>query len=65
MKSCPKCKSSNVKTIEYLGVECIVCKECGFDERKQYDVFPEEKKSQKEKGRFTPYKAGGHGRSKK
>ena len=62
---CPKCKSSNVKIIDYLGVKCIVCSKCGFDESKQYDVYPGEKKSQKEKGRYTVYKAGGFGRAKK
>ena len=65
MKSCPKCKSGNVKIIDYLGVKCIVCNDCEFDESKQYDVYPEENRSQKEKGRFTPYKAGGFGRGRK
>ena len=63
-KSCPKCKSSNVKIIDYLSVKCIVCGNCGYDETKQYDVYPEEKTSQKEKGRYTPYKVGGFKRTK-
>ena len=33
-----------------MGVNCVVCKNCGFNESKQFDVFPEEKKSQKAKG---------------
>ena len=66
MKSkCPKCKSSNVKIINYMGVKCVKCNNCGFDESKQYEVYPEEKTSQKEKSRFTPYKVGGFGRDKK
>jgi len=62
---CPKCSSSNAKIINYLGVRCIVCKKCGYDESKQYEVYPEDKKSQKVKGRYTPYKVGGFGRVKK
>ncbi len=61
---CPKCKSSNIKIIDYLEVKCIICNNCGFDEGKEYEVYPEEKTSQKEKGRFTPYKAGGFRRAK-
>ncbi|MFH0867696.1 MAG: hypothetical protein V1831_00105 [Candidatus Woesearchaeota archaeon] len=62
---CPKCKSSNVKIVDYMGVKCIRCNDCGFDETEQYDVYPEEKTSQKEKGRYTVYKAGGFKRTKK
>ena len=65
IKNCPKCSSNNVKIINYMGVKCIVCNNCGFDESKQYDVFPEEKKSQKAKGQYTPYKVGGFRRVKK
>jgi len=62
---CPKCKSNNIKVIDYIGTKCIICKDCGFDESKQFDVFPEQKVSQKEKSRHTPYKIGGHKRTKK
>ena len=64
-KLCPKCNSSNTRMVGYLSIKCIKCDDCGFDESKLYDVYPGEKKSQKEKGRFTPYKAGGFGRGKK
>ena len=64
-KICPKCCSSKIKLINYMGVKCVVCNNCGFDESKQYDVFPEEKKSQKAKGQYTPYKVGGFRRDKK
>ena len=64
-KACPQCNSNNIKKINYLGVNCIVCKDCGFDETKQYEVYPDEKVSQKAKGRYTPYKAGGFKRTKK
>jgi late competence protein required for DNA uptake (superfamily II DNA/RNA helicase) len=63
-KLCPKCKSRNIDLISYIDIKCIVCKNCGFDESKQYDVFPEEKVSQKEKGRYTPYKSGGFKRAR-
>ena len=62
---CPKCNSSKVKTVEYLGVKCIKCDNCGYNESQQYEVYPEEKTSQKAKGRYTPYKAGGSRRAKK
>ena len=42
----------------------VSMKNCGFDESKQYDVYPEGKKSQKAKGNYTPYKMGGFGRTK-
>lgn len=64
-KNCPKCESNNIKLIQYLGVNCIMCKNCGYDESKQYEVFPEDKVSQKEKGRYSPYKAGGFKRTRK
>ena len=64
-KNCPKCKSDNVKIINYMDIKCVVCNECGYDESKQYEVFPEEKKSQKAKGRYTPYKVGGFKRVRK
>ena len=64
-KNCPKCLSDNIKIDDYLGIKSIICKSCGFDEAKQYEVYPEQKTSQKEKARYTPYKTGGHSRSKK
>ena len=64
-KLCPKCKSSDIKVISYMDIKCVVCKNCGFDETMQYDVFPEEKVSQKEKGGYSRYKTGGPRRTKK
>ena len=43
----------------------IKCNNCGFDERVVYDVYPEQKTSQKAKGNYSPYKAGGSGRARK
>ena len=62
---CPKCNSDRIRNIGYLSIKCIKCDNCGYDECKQYDVYPEEKNSQKQKGKFTPYKAGGPRRNKK
>ena len=62
---CPKCNSSKIKIFQYLGVKCVVCDNCGYNESQQYQVYPEEKTSQKAKGRYTPYKAGGSRRTKK
>ena len=42
-----------------MGVSCLVCNSCGYDERETYDVYPENKQSQKAKGEFSPYRAGG------
>ena len=44
MRKCPKCKSENIKRVDYLSIKCVKCDDCGFDESKQYDVYPEEKK---------------------
>lgn len=60
---CPKCNSENIKVVDYLGIKCLVCNNCGFDERYYYEIYPEQRTSQKEKGRFNPYKAGGKRRT--
>ncbi|HII65805.1 TPA: hypothetical protein HA372_04940 [Candidatus Woesearchaeota archaeon] len=62
---CPRCFSDDVELVDYMGVKCIVCRACGFDETQLYEVYPEERGSQREKGKFTPYKAGGGGRARK
>ena len=61
---CPKCKKQAVK-VDYMGSKCIVCDNCGYDECKDLEVYPEEKSNQREKGKFSPYKAGGPKRSQK
>ena len=47
-----------------MGAGIIVCSACGFDGRNELDLFPEEKGSQKAKGRYSPYKTGGKARTK-
>ncbi len=39
---CPRCKSQNVELGDYLGVRCVKCRDCGYDECQQYEVYPEE-----------------------
>ena len=56
---CPKCGSENIKFYKYLGIDSLKCKNCGFDEKLIYEVYPEQKTSQKEKGKYNIYKKGG------
>ncbi len=64
-KYCPRCKSDNVRLVEYMGIQCMVCNDCGYDERQMYDINPGERSTQREKTRFTPYKTGGGKRTLK
>lgn len=65
MPKCPKCSSANIKFYNYLGIKTIKCNKCGFDESSVYEVFPEQKTSQKAKGKYTIYKKGGSQRTRK
>ncbi len=65
MKKCPKCGSASIKLYNYLGVKAVKCNNCGFDEATVYEVFPEQKTSQKAKGRYSVYKTGGPRRTVK
>lgn len=65
MAKCPKCGSKNIKLQSYMGVKVIKCYDCGFDESSFYEVYPEQKTSQKAKGKYAVYKAGGHRRTMK
>lgn len=62
---CPKCKSKNIKSVDYMGVKCILCKDCGFDERDKLEEYPEDRSSQKAKGEYSKYKVGGGKRTRK
>ncbi|MBS3139701.1 hypothetical protein J4479_01720 [Candidatus Woesearchaeota archaeon] len=56
-RRCPKCGSDNTELYEDLAF--IKCRNCGYDELTT-EPFPYDvRKSQREKGRFTPYKQGG------
>ena len=64
--SCRMCTSTDIEVAEHDDEFFAKCHRCGFDELDiEEDFFPEEKVSQKAKGRFTPYKTGGKARSKK
>ena len=63
MNKCPKCGSKNIKLYTYLGIKTIKCKKCGFDESSVYEVYPEQKASQKAKGNYAVYKTGGSRRT--
>ncbi len=66
MKKCPVCSSVNVEIVNEDNRDYIVCKKCGFDSRFEYDeMYPEERSSQKAKGRYSPYKRGGGRRTVK
>jgi transcription initiation factor TFIIIB Brf1 subunit/transcription initiation factor TFIIB len=62
---CPECGSADIFVLAYRGTTCVVCGNCGFDERDEIDVYPEQRVSQREKSRYTPYKKGGGRRSQK
>ncbi len=62
-KRCPQCGSFNV-TVHKEDIEFMTCKSCGYDELREETVVGQ-RTSQKEKGRFSPYKTGGKGRTKK
>lgn len=63
-KKCPICKSSNVEVEIIDDLEFLKCNSCGFDEKDDYEVYPEERSAQKGKSGFTPYKRGGGARSR-
>lgn len=63
-KKCPKCGSTQANLQPYMGLMCIYCDKCGFDEACIYEVYAQEKTSQKAKGRHSPYKKGGGKRTR-
>ncbi|MBI2668310.1 hypothetical protein HYX14_00550 [Candidatus Woesearchaeota archaeon] len=54
---CPKCHSVKVQVTEHNGLSFVKCRQCGYDELEESYV-PAQKTSQREKARYTPYKAG-------
>ncbi|MBI2559021.1 hypothetical protein HYW20_06905 [Candidatus Woesearchaeota archaeon] len=65
MDKCPKCGSADAKRVKYLGITAVKCNNCGFDESSVYEVYPEQKTSQKAKGRYAVYKTGGPQRARR
>ena len=64
MKKCPKCSSTDVEVID-AEMGFIKCKKCGFNELEEDLSSFEERRTQREKARYNPYKAGGRERGRK
>ncbi|HIG92902.1 TPA: hypothetical protein HA242_03945 [Candidatus Woesearchaeota archaeon] len=64
MHHCPKCKSPGVNITYHNGIPFLHCRHCGYNELAEEDTFPEDRTSQREKGRYSPYKTGGSGRTR-
>jgi DNA-directed RNA polymerase subunit M/transcription elongation factor TFIIS len=64
-KNCPKCGSTQTKKEAYIEIDVLICKACGYDESSLYEIYPQQKTSQKAKGQFSPYKAGGGKRTQR
>jgi len=63
-KKCPKCGSFNV-AIHKEDIEFLTCKSCGYDELVEDTLVEGQRTSQREKGRYSPYKTGGKGRTRR
>jgi len=55
---CPICSSNNVVVEKYMGSMCIVCRDCGYDEKEDLDSSATFKTNQKAKAENNPYKSG-------
>ena len=64
-RRCSRCSSHNVRMVNYQGIRMLICQNCGYYETITYDEVPVMRSSQKAKGQFSPYKAGGSHRAKK
>ncbi len=64
-KRCPRCGSAHIDAVDYIGVQALICLNCGYDESAEMENPSGEKVSQKAKERHTPYKAGGPRRAQK
>jgi len=64
MAICPKCGSHVVISLEHEGVTYLQCRICHYDELEE-DLADQGRSSQREKGKYTPYKIGGKGRVRK
>jgi len=58
---CPRCGSESTKLVIYMGVDCLICLQCGYDEREVYSVYPDQKPTELGRKGY-PYKQGGHNR---
>lgn len=62
--NCKKCGSTKLRHYKYENVDCYECSDCGYDSCEEYENVPESRNSQREKGRYTPYKTSGKERVK-
>ena len=60
---CPKCGSLKTESVADHNMTFVVCRACGYDES-MYDVTDVQRSTQREKGRYNPYKAGGSKRTR-
>ncbi len=58
-EKCPNCGSENTELVEYMGLRCLVCGKCGYDERNELETTPQQRETQREKRRYSPYRRGG------
>ena len=56
-KKCPKCGSKRVGLIPYRGIKAVVCGDCGFDETDELDMGATQRKTQREKRSYNPYRS--------
>jgi len=56
--ACPQCGSPKIRTYKKDGKNCIECSECYYDSCALEEQYPEEKTSQREKGRYTNFLDG-------
>ena len=59
---CPRCGSLKIQVLEAEDLFFVKCRSCGYDELGA-EVLPEQRTSQREKARYSPYKTGGKGRT--
>jgi len=61
---CPQCGSPKMRSYKHGDVNCFECMSCDYDSCEEIEDYPEERSSQKAKGSYSPYKAGGSKRTK-
>ena len=59
MAKCPKCGSKETENYMFMRTMILKCSSCGYDEGTEFDQNSSQKTNQKEKSKYSPYKAGG------
>ena len=66
LEVCPECGSKNVEYMKIFNEDCLVCRDCGYDEAKNMDLDISDDSSGKAKGKSrNVYRTGGGRRSVK